>query len=285
MRRVHALALAACVVLAGCPATTGDGGTVTPAPVATPPSPTPSPSSTPSPAPVTCAVPAPDSTPTTPTPTPPESPVAIPTENGTVDATALVERHDRTLRNTSYNLSSPELSVQADPGAGALRVHVRKSLTASRQYVVDGWRYTYNYRQGGINRYRVTEHDDESFRRGFGSVFSTTGSHWLSDALAVGEHRVAERRDDGWAVLRAEAPTATDDDRTVRSLDSTVLVDDRGIVRSVEQHYVVENENATRTVNQSFAVTGVGTATVERPEWVCIAERAGHLEVPATPSA
>lgn len=303
MRRAHALALAVAVVLAGCPAASTDDGTVTPAPV---PSPGSQEASTPEPLP--CDVPTaepPDETPTT---VPLLLPVETPIENGTVNATALVERHDRTLRDHRYQLTAPGLLVQVDPGAPALRVRANSSLTAVRHYVVDGTRYTYAYREGGQQRYEVHNHSAEAFERGFGSVYSLTGSDWLAEALSVAPHRVETRRADGWVVIRADASTmedgttlpsgengteATDTStdaadptprvaaRTVRSLNSTVLVDRRGIVRSVQQRFEVrEDSGANRTVVRSFSVTDVGTATVERPRWVCIAEQNGHVSVP-----
>lgn len=310
MGRVHLLALAVVVVLAGCPGGSGDHGTVTPAPVATPP--TQSPSSTPVPCDVPTVAPPADGdpsapqtngggrvppadggTPSTPTggdtPTPQTPTVAVPVQNGTVNATALVDRHDRVLHNYSYELRGPDYLLQVDPAASALRARVRKPLSSVRHYVVDGTRYTYSFRQGGQARYQVHSYDADRFRGGFGSVYSLTGSRRVHEALSLWPHRVEERRPDGWVVLTAADPPSGDDvidrqagdGRVVHSLNSTVLVDRRGIVRSVEQEYTLVTENDTRrTFQRSLNVTDVGTATVERPRWVCVAERNGHLSVP-----
>lgn len=315
MRRAHALALAVAVVLAGCPAASSDGGTVTPAPV---PSPGAQDASTPEPLP--CDVPRAESPDETPTTVPLSMSVETPTENGTVNATALIDRHDRTLREHRYQLRAPGLFVQSDPAAPALRVRANTSLTAVRHYVVDGVRYTYSYREGGQQRYEVHGFSADAFERGFGSVYSLTGSDRLTEALSVAPHRVETRRADGWVVMRADDAVAADETtavppngtavtgepdgtevtgesngtatrtdeptprvtaRTVRSLNSTVLVDRRGIVRSVEQRFEVQEDGgANRTVVRSFAVTEVGSAHVERPRWVCIAERNGHVSVP-----
>lgn len=276
MRRVHAVALAAVVALAGCPATTSPTGTVTPAPV--PESATPAGT-------VPCDVPRPSSSSATATPTRAD-PVPIPVQDRIVNTSALIDRHDRVLRNSSYRLSGPDLAVQADPEAPAFRVRAQSPLLTVRHYVVDGTRYTFYDGPGGQRPYQVHEYDVSGIPANFGSFYSMTGSSWLAQALSIAPHRFSGRYPHGGVVLRAEGNVSADSDGTpgndvqsIESLESTVTVDRRGIVRAVEQHYEVhEDGNVVRIVNHSFAVRDVGKTTVSRPQWVCDADRHGFFE-------
>jgi hypothetical protein len=93
--------------------------------------------------------------------------------------------------------------------------------------------------------------------------------------------RATDTSDGGATPATGDPAPATHGDLVIGSLNSAVVVDRRGIIRSAEQRYQVRREEeSTRWVNRSFAVTNLGTATVDRPEWMCVAERNGHLSVP-----
>lgn len=277
MRRVRVLALVALALLAGCPAGTSTGGTVTPAPVATPPA-----TATPAP----CAIPEPTASGATPQLPPPPRNASVPVENGTVNASALIDRHDRVLRRFSYRLRAPGLAVALDPRAGAVRVRARSNVLLTRHYIVNGTEYTFRDGPGGQEPYQVHSEAIEGIPAQYGSYFSLTGRNWLSAALAVGQHRPIDREAAGRTILAAEvtdrvAPgVAPEDSETpVRTIESTVAVDRRGIVRSVEQHVQVSDDGGDGlSFNRSLTVSDVGSTTVQRPSWVCDSARLGLFE-------
>jgi hypothetical protein len=278
MRRAHVVALAAALVLAGCPGATTTEDTVTPAPVPA----APTAAGTPP-----CAIPTPSSTGGTATPTTAD-PVSIPVEDRVVNVTELLTLHDRELRRHSYELSRPGLSVRADPEGPTLEVHAQSAILTARHYVVEGTSYTLVDGPGGQEPYQVHEYDADRLSRDFGAFYSLTGSDWLADALAIAPHRVYGRYPNGGFELRAtpDGPVAVDDGstgdtRSIRSIQSTVTVDRRGIIRGVEQEYeIVADGELVRTVDHSFSVINVGKTVVQRPEWVCIADRNGLFASP-----
>jgi hypothetical protein len=276
MGRAQVLALVVLAILAGCPAGTTTDGTVTPAPV---------PTSTESTTQSSCSVPAPE--PTSADPSTPVPAGSIPVDDGgEVNATALVERHDRTLRNHSYHLYGPGLLVEADPAGPALRVRVHSPSATVRTYVVEGTRYTYRDGPGGQEEYAVHTDGTDGLQAALGSTVSLTGREWLAGALAVGPHRPADGTASGWRLLRAAVNGSVDagteeSGGQATGISSTVVVDHRGIIRSVHQNYRdVGDDGDVRTRALSFTVTGVGHTTVDRPAWVCIADRNGRFPDP-----
>jgi hypothetical protein len=268
------LALIVAVLLAGCPGATSDVGTVTPAPVPTPPTTESGPSAESSVQ--TCGAPTPDPLDGDGPPRSPAVPAAIPTENATVNASALLARHEDRLAGLSYRLDTPGYSVAAAPNGSAYRVGAGTSVTPVRHYVVGDRRYTFTRRLGGRNIYELHHQDGLAFRDAFGDTVSLTGRLWLAEAMAVAPHRVSTRRSDGWAVLRADVGNHTESgNRTVSVLNSTVLVDRRGVVRSVDQRLIVAGNGTNRMIVQHFAVTDLGNTSVRPPSWLCDAVRDG----------
>lgn len=275
MGRVHVVALVVLAILAGCPAGTTTDGTVTPAPVPTPTQSTPQSS---------CSIPAPADAATTGGEAPTDAAVIPVDDDGSVNATALLERHHRTLRNRSYRLSAPGLLVQRDPAGPTVRVSAYSPRATVRTYVVEGTRYTYRDGPDGQEAYGRQADGIDGLRAELGSTSSLTGREWLAGALAVGPHRAVEGNVSGWSLLRAEVdgtveagPEAAPDQPTT-GISSTVIVDRRGIVRSAHQRYrKVGEDGDVQTRDVSFAVDGVGRTSVDRPAWVCRADRDGRF--------
>lgn len=288
MRRAHLLGLLAALLVAGCPGSTGDVGTVTPAPVPSQPPP-----ATDAPASRSCDVGTPAPLAGSQSPRWPATPAAIPVENGLVDASALLERHDRALAGRSYRLTAPGHSILAAPNGSAYAVDSETPVWRVDHYVVDDRRFSYVRRVGGPRRYSVSPYVGGYLHSASGDRLSLTGRAWLAEALGVSPHRVATRRPDGWTVLTGVAGNGTgdgtgnesvgddvddrgvegegdtEDRRAVRALNSTVQVDPNGVVRSVDQRLVVEDDGVYRMVTRQFTITDVGTTTVQRPRWVC----------------
>lgn len=282
MRRLGIVALALAMVLAGCPAMTDSAETLTPAPV--PPIEMSSAKDT-----ATCAVPSPPDLPGSPPPAP-VAPAAIPTENGTVNVTALLARHEATLREQGYRLDTPMATVKAAPNRTAVVASSRAYLVALAHYVVDDHQYTYAFSDGAGRWLHVKRYDSGSISSVLGTNVSLTGVDAINRTLGTYPHEVARVRDDNWTVLRAsldENTTMIVGDREIRRLNSTVLVDTRGIVRSVEREtvytYLDHRSEVVYTSNVSISVTDVGNTSVERPPWVCDAVRRGAGGLPSPP--
>lgn len=280
MRRVRVVLLATVVLLAGCPGDAARDSTVTAAPV---PSPTP-PASTAvdrvSPpadrATATCPV----ATPSRPTNAPtagetPTGPATIPVENGSADASAVVDRHEATLREHRYRLTSSGLVVVATRNRSTMLVRSRASAAGLSHYVAEGRVHSYYYhRGGGSDRYTAGPYDGGPLESVRGTNLSLTGGEVIERTLTRYPHRVDHRRSNDWTVLRASIGNRTAvGDRTIYRVHSTVVIDRRGIVRSVDRRVLsATEENGTRRwSNRSVRVTDVGTATFERPHWVCLA--------------
>lgn len=274
MRRAGVLFLfVVAAVLAGCPAD-GDGEpetTVTAAEVPTvqtvPPTPTPR-----APPSFDCDVSSPSAVPAS-NPYQPTGPASIPLEDGVVDGSALVDRHETALANYSYRLERPDLEVRVAGNRSAFLANVNTGSYSISHYAVDGTRYTHYFQTAGRQRYGVSAYEAGESISDYGGSFSVTGRQTIERVLAVAPHRVADVRPNNWTVLRA-----TIDERTlvagtdVESLESTILVDRRGIVRQVETRLRPASDEASDlplSGNTSLSIGQIGDATFDRPDWVC----------------
>lgn len=280
MRRAGVLVLAIAMIFAGCPAD-GDGqATVTPAAVPEMPTATPT-AAPPAPVALDCSVPQPPAPPAS-KPRPPAEPASIPVENGVVNASALVDRHEATLANHRYRLGTPLQSASVTENRTAFLATMRTGGAVTAHYGVDGTRYTYYFEDGGRQRYGVSDYEPGRSMTVYGGSLSLTGGPTIERVLSTFPHRVATVRDDGWTVLRAtvDEPTAVAD-AEVASLRSRILVDRRGIVRYVDTSVVADEGDDTLPVsgNTTLWISNIGDARFDRPDWVCRAiERAGNTD-------
>jgi len=271
MKRAGVIALAVMMILAGCPADGGSEQTVTPAAVPAMPTTTPTPDSG---FLTTCDVPRPVFAERS-TPEPLASPATIPTEDGTVNASAVVATHEATIAKYRYRLTGTGLSVVATRNQSAFLATVGSNASSVSHYAINGTRYTYFVENRGRQHYSVGQHPPERSTV-FGGSLSLTGGATVERILRTYPHRIETVRDDGWTVLNG----TTDEprivgDREVLHVNSTVMIDSRGIVREVRTRSVYRSrgldDGSRRTENVSMLVSQVGEATFERPDWACIA--------------
>lgn len=273
MRRVGVLALALVTILAGCPADGDVDATVTPADVPDLPSPTPT-ATPPDSLTIDCDVPTPPPAPDA-QPEPPSGPASIPLEDGVVNGSALADRHETVLSNYRYRLAAPDRSIFAAANWSALRATVGESGSTISHYAVDDTKYTYYFEDGGRTRFGISSYEPGPSLTDFGGTTSLTGRPTIERVFSAYPHRVDRVRADGWTVLRAtHEEWVGSEDASVEYLNSTVLVDRRGIVRRVDTR-VVPEETADGDVplagTTTLWVTHVGSATFDRPDWVCMA--------------
>lgn len=268
---VLAVLFSLAVVLAGCPTDADAQRTLTPAEVPAvptePPTPTPLPDRS-----VECDVPSPP--PASDVPADQRSGTAsIPVEDGLVNASAMVERHERVLANYRYRLAASDRSIYVTENRSAFLATVRIGVATISHYAIEGTRYTYYFEDGGRARYGVAEHVPSPSTRVFGESISLTGGPTIERVLAAYPHRVETVRDDGWRVLRATVDDLEDGDVAgITALNSTVLVDRRGIVRRVETRVATgSTAGDPSTENVSLWIRQVGEAEFTRPDWVCTA--------------
>lgn len=271
MRRVGILVLLAiAIVVAGCPADGSDPRTLTPAQV--PDAPTVEPTPTPvTPVASGCRIPTP--APADESLETPGNAAIVPTENGTVNASALGVRHLDLLRAHRYRITTPESVAVVTRNRSAIVAAAIAPDRSIRHYVVDGRRHTYLRVERGARQFRVRDYAGSPTLPGLDGDVTLTGEARIRRVLDWLPHRVAAVRSDGWTVLRAriDEPT-TVEGRTITEANSTVVVDAHGIVRSVETRNSAAGSAANgSTLDRriSLSITKVGNATIARPEWVC----------------
>lgn len=258
-----AVALLALVVLAGCSGVTGPSGgteTLTPAPVATPP---------------------------TATPTASALPPGV-TGNGVVDISRLVDAHQTAITNQSYTWTASERTDgrRGNPTGTNVRYVATVANESTYQFFTNHrivWRsgrprYLGNYsefatRELRYAHYRDTENNTQFSRTGpaparvrVGGIAVTAIERYLPAANAT----VAVTRVDGqrYYELRGrgiDTPVAAGG---VRNYTVSALLRPDGFVRSLTARYRVTADGRSRQVTYEYRYSGLGTTTVERPEWV-----------------
>lgn len=258
-----AVALLACVVLAGCSGVTGvdrPDETVTPAPVGTPP------------------------------PTPAEMETLPPgvTGNGVENAGALVAAHRAALGNQSHTWRDRYVRNGSNPDGGDdLDVYHRLRVENGTTY-----RYATNHRtiwRDGRQRHlgNYTEYADPSgeylryerldsetqFRRSRpttnGSADKGRAASAIGRFLDVQSGSVAVTRVDGerYYRVRGETPTFVVA-QPIHNYTATALIRPDGFVRSLAVSYQLGRPGQLQSIRYRFEYDGVGTTTVDRPSWV-----------------
>lgn len=271
MRSAGVLALALVMILAGCPADGDVEATVTPADVPDLPSPTPTgtPAGSLS---VDCDVPTPPPA-SAAQPEPPTGPASVPTDDGVVNASAVVERHESALSNHRYRLAAPDRTIFATENWAALRATIGENGSPISHYAINGTRYTYFFEDGGRARFGFSTYEPGPTMTALGDTVSLTGGPTIERVLSAYPHHVSEVRADGWTVLRATHDTQDGDEAVgVEYFNSTVIVDRRGIVRRVDTRVVADDRtDFPLSGTTSLWITHVGEASFDRPDWVCMA--------------
>lgn len=259
MSRLGLLSVVVLLIAAGCSGIGGSSGlTVTPAPV---------PTGT-----------------ATPTPAPRLAPGIAPT--GIVDPEALVAAHVSVLNGTSYTVSSsridqyPNGSIQSRTVsriaiAADGRYHytfdsmIRRGpgngSTVHREVWWDGDRRVSVLTRDGTTVYRTERVDgvaqppfDPTFHTGLATLFDL-GTHTVTERIAL----------DGTTLYRLHAAGFDEGDVFGYATDvsMTSLVEERGLVREYRLRFTITRSSSPVRVTRTVRFGGIGTTTLERPEW------------------
>lgn len=217
-------------------------------------------------------------------------------ESGIVNATALLDAHERALRNTTYTERLQSQGLRRGQNAASGRVPVGPVSVTVRNGTT-GTNTTVTAR-GSRSEYWVT---DDAFA---GYSVTTAGSvtserYWYGDGnasgLEAGPTAVAQiqrgtlatyvqaanysyrgtvaRGDDTLYEFRAIAGNwsagATDGwPSSAQRVDATVLVSERGVVREVSAVVHRGTQNGTAAARTNYSVTDIGETTASEPAWV-----------------
>lgn len=265
---VATVALVVIVALAGCGGSGSlDTGTGTPTPAGT---------ETPTPAP-------------TDTPTPSLDDVSMPqgvSESGVTDRDALVDAHGAALDGKSGTVHIEfRLTVDGEGQNASLTGKVTPNDDRGWMKVATSGGVGTYYTRGDTTYEKVVVDGETSYGTTdqvsaipetprFGADARVRDALWNANWTF---DRVVER--DGELLLRYEAtrvalPESVDVDRENASATSGgyLLVDQDGVVRHVEVSATVETEEETVEYGLSVSFSGIGSTTIERPDWVDRAE-------------
>jgi hypothetical protein len=262
-RAVSVLAVALLLTTAGCGGVVGNDGTRTPYDVDVTPTPTPTETATQVPTETT-------------TQTPERAPDPL-VEKASEQSIKLRGLESYTIR---YNYTSVGERGVSNAETAVYRVDKsqRRELIYFRPRAGDRTVEGGSYQTGEYVLKVSKSEDGPEYERDSSptlSVGSSVADRFASDVtelIATDFQRNGTGTVDGERMTRytvegtEAAPPSTED---VLAYQVTVLVDDEGLIRRVEHRYV-ERTDGNETVSERTLVTlsGIGSTTVERPEWV-----------------
>ncbi|WP_436926601.1 hypothetical protein [Halosimplex amylolyticum] len=275
--RLTVAVVALVLVLAGCNALPTGGNdrpeTATLTPVEVPDA---EPVRTATPTPTDCLAPRVAPAERTPEPTP-ATPVPLPTENGTVDGSALVARHAAALENRSFAARIGPTRIESMPGATAFTYEgVSLGFESVRVFAVAGTIYRLHETEAGVSVSQQPYRPDSPETDWY--LDALTGRDWLAERLGRLDYRRVDTRT--WNGTEVRVFNDTFDGEALvgagetLSIDSTVFVDRRGVVRYVRHVRTVRSDEGDEIVAttdiETFSVPAVGSVTVTRPDAFCV---------------
>lgn len=266
------------VLLAGCNAFAGAGGTDRPETATLTPVEVPTAESlrTATPTPTECLAPRVAADDRTPAPTP-ATPVPLATTDGAVSGDDIVAGHGAALDNHSFSLRMDGTRVRATPGASAFTYEgVTLGFRSVSVFAVAGTIYRLRQVEDGVavdRRPYDPDSPDSAWYRD-----ALTGEDWLEERIGAYNYtQTGTRTWNGTEVRVFEE--ARDVEVLVGSgealtVESTLFVDRRGVVRRVRQVRTLQRDTIDGIVNttevEMFSVGEVGTVTVSRPDAFCV---------------
>jgi hypothetical protein len=211
---------------------------------------------------------------------------------GLEDASALVDAHQRALDNTSFGFHF-RANVSVGPASqwtfqrGRVEANLTPLVVRSKSVrQIDGDRTRFGTDLWANETTVVAQYQRENrtelrrYNRTGGNLADETWAHlpradlesqvtqaWLLElALTAGEYDLVrtERRDGRqFAVLRATETVAAN----FTDLNATVIVDSEGRAHSVSLTAAYAGDDENR-IHYEFGLSDVGSAEVERPQWV-----------------
>lgn len=283
--RVLTLVVALLVLLSGCNAfggsSTGDRETLTAVDV---PDVAPAETPTVTPSERDCLVPRPADAPNQSVTDPPNASALPRNADGTINGSALVGDHARTLPAYSYHMAvdgntdvwaMPELAAFTYEGVG-LR------LATPWAYAVGGTLYTLSGDGGDLVLDEEPFAVDSPTHSRYQSVL--TGQRWLAQRIGWFNYTVVDTRYENSTELRVLRDTL-DSEVLLESdaqasgvfrLNSTVAVDRRGIIREVRHVRHIEYADETGFPNETevstLRIDDLGIASLHRPAAFCVTE-------------
>jgi hypothetical protein len=199
-----------------------------------------------------------------------------------LDATSYrIERvREVTGRNGTLNAVALSATVAADREAYRFSRIERstRAWVASEPYArIDIWYRNTSVRNRFLNADRTARYWGTNISRRGGPVTDPTQASVVVDALGAASYEVENTTRTGdHTVYRIAGGERTERGlgpvpplvSTPRNLSLTARIRDDGAVLAYDLRYRATFENRTVTVRERHRVTRVGTATVERPEWL-----------------
>ncbi|WP_251342163.1 hypothetical protein [Haloplanus halophilus] len=207
-------------------------------------------------------------------------------EDGVTDTSALIGAHTDALQSQPFTVRS---TTTMRPTNGSFRVvsnrtwrvdpgdPIRGRVVSSRRVVGDAPpRYAAGptsvaaWRNGTTTYRRVQRNGTATYRRVplFDSSVKLNGALRRNSLYRLSTRRTAtvEPVDrDGRRLYRVTA--ALNDTAVASNASMTLLVDADGVVRTLRTEATVQYRTGKRDVSTTVRITGVGTTTVERPDW------------------